>query len=166
MRRGLAGAGLVALLVGAPGAAAEPPLPHANPRKGGKAVHSILVPVELTQVHNSVRSAQIVCGIWQTRAAAERFAPEDRLGFGVARVPLDRSPVGQYYVGPAMSVNIFADRTRSGFRRGQTWACGLLFELADGTMEAPDGGLTAKPSAVVAGDQPGSGFQPRVFGLL
>ena len=37
MRRGLAGAGLVALLVGAAGAAAEPPLPHANPRKGGKA---------------------------------------------------------------------------------------------------------------------------------
>lgn len=141
-------------------------MPLANPRKGGKAFHGIVVPVELTRVHESIKSAHIVCGVWETREAAEKFEPEDRLGFGVAQVPLETSPEGQYYVGPAMSVNIFADKNKSGLRRGQSWACGLVFELEDGTSESPDGGLSDKPSALVAGGRSGTAFRPKVFGVL
>lgn len=147
-------------------AAAEPPLPSANPRRGGKSVHSIVVPVHLTNVHAKVKHARIVCGVWRTKALAEKFEKKNRLGFGETKVPLDSSREGQFYVGPSLSVNIFAEKGKRKLRRGQTWACALTFELEDGTIEAPGVALSSKPSALIAGSGPGSTFRPKVFGIL
>ena len=81
-------------------------------------------------------------------------------------MPLDAAEDGQFYIGPGLSVNIYAKNDAGALRRGLTWACGLTFELEDGTIEAPGEARSAKPRALTAGSGPDANFRPRMFGVL